>query len=542
MPMRQGLEAIGAPFPKFDADFHLLPLLRPYPEAPYATAPPEAEFAFLEVHRPPRIAFRFNGVDWIVTTHVLPGAYPRMHDAATSPPSQPLFPVGVGRKPGASAEEIREAQWALLDDLVKEHPPPTYYPPSTKLDAEIDGEKRKASRTPQLWSVVERIVPMRSVQEQDEIDRAGEVGLTVVACHANGFHKETYEPFFHSLVEELSKRTDATAPRIDEIWSVDTIDSGDGGLLNGRSLGRCIHWFDQPRDILNFLQFYLPRTAASVVEQGTKHPASKEKGIQAGSASRSDAALRPTWPTRILPRLNQGEGLQGRRIVLLGHSFSGAAVAALSALEPKLTERSILIDPVILSSKKWEDGIVGPWPPSHVLGQGSAVRQEVWPSSAAALASFKKKPFFASWDPRALELFVRFGLRPVKPDPSPSGTGGPQTLSMNKWRETEAFASNWVARYIWALLERSRGISAERRSPLHIFTMSASSNAGIYGEYPDMEAEISELVRSQTRECTAKQIPGGHLVVQQQPSVLAVEIVNVLAGSAPSQSVPQARL
>ncbi|CAD6927689.1 unnamed protein product [Tilletia caries] len=536
---------MGAPFPDFNAEFHLLPLLRPFPEAIAAIAPPQAELAYLEAHRQPRIAFRSNGVDWVVTTHVLPAAYPRMHDLATSPPSKPLFPLGAGMdvKPNATTDEVREAQWALIEECTRDNPPPTYYPPRTKLDAEIDAEKRRASRQPQLWTVVERIVPMRTVQEQRAIDRAGQVGLTVVAAHANGMHKETYEPFFRALTEQLKAKVEDATPRIDEIWSIDTIDSGDGGLLNGRILGRCGHWLDQPRDILNFLQYHLPQATASIAEQGkSTSSAKKQSGIQAGAASQPDAGLRPTWPTRILPRLNKGEGLRGRRVVLMGHSYSGNAVAMISALEPKLMERTICIDPVIISVKCWEDGIVGPWPSQALLGRGAAIRQEVWPSSAAALASFKKKPFFTPWDPHALELFVRFGLRPTKPDPSLSGSGGPQTLAMNKWREAEAFNQNWLARYCWALLERGRGMSSETRSPLHLFTMSASTLAGIYCESPDTAAQLTNLFRAQTSESTARQLEGGHLVVQQQPAVLAAAIIDILSGSRSSSTVPQARL
>ncbi|KAK0550661.1 hypothetical protein OC844_006692 [Tilletia horrida] len=559
---KDGLEQLGAPMPDFERDFVLLPLIRPYPEAPNATSPAADEFAFLDAHRPPRIAFRAqDGTDWIATTHVLPGAYPRMHDAATSPPSAQLFPIGHGAdgKPGAvSPKEIREKQWEALASLTEANPPPTYYPPTSELDAELDAEKRKAARDPQLWTVVERIVPMRSAAEQVAIDRQARPGLTLVLCHANGFHKETYEPFAHSLVDALAADsgnsvTGSEGTRIDEIWSIDVIDSGDAGLLNARFLGRTLHWMDHTRDIHNFLRFYLPKTTASIAEEGTGSthlsPAQKGKGIAAGAPSMPNPELRPTWPPRQLPRLNDGEGLQGRRIVLLGHSFSGAAIANLNVLQPTLTEHSILVDPVILSSNKWEDGIVGCWPHNHMLGRGAAIRQEVWPSAQNALASFQKKAFFAAWDPRTLDLFVRFGLRPLHPNPTPGGAGGPQTLAMSKWREAEAFNSNWVARYTWALLERSRGKTREsegegekrERGPIHIFTMSASPG-GIYCEEPDADEQIRALVRAQGPRCSSKVLPGGHLVVQEQPALLAAEVSNILLGKTAKPVTQKAKL
>jgi len=319
---RAGLEQHGLPLPEFEKPFHLLPLLRPLPGAPFASAPPEAELAYFESHRPARISFRADGVDWIATTHVLPAAYPRMHDDSVSPPSDPVHPLGKGaERAGATPAEIREAQWSLLDEHVQAHPPPTYYPPHSALDAELDAEKRRAARYPQLWTVVERIVPMRSAEEQEALDVQGSTGLTFVATHANGFHKETYEPLYQHLAETLAERrkADPTAPHVDELWSIDSVDSGDAGLLNQHSLGQCISWLDEPRDILNFLRFYLPKASASIADEGRKGgqvpqaQAGKNhtgrRGLKAGASGRANAELKPSWPARQLPRLHADEGL-----------------------------------------------------------------------------------------------------------------------------------------------------------------------------------------------------------------------------------------
>ncbi|KAK0544859.1 hypothetical protein OC845_005389 [Tilletia horrida] len=516
---KEGLDEHNLPYPDFTSEFHLLPLLRPLAGAPNASAPEAVAFQELETNRPARIAFQADGADWISTTHALPAAYPRTHDHATSPPSRPLYPPGYGTDdPSLTAKQVRQNHLKLMDETMLANLPPTYYPPKSALDAELDAERRRASRQPQLWSVVERIVPIHSGKARAQNDRSGDKpGLTLVFAHANGFHKETYEPFAEALIKRLP--ADPNGERVDEIWSIDVVDSGDAGGLNAASIGNCVHWMDHPRDILNFLRHYLP--AASKTGGSPASTGGRKQGLSAGAAGSYPADLNPNWPARLLPRTEPGAGLKGRRIVMFGHSFSGSAVALLNVMEPTLTERTILVDPVILDVANWEDGIVGCWPSHHPLATGAAVRKDLWPTRAAAAAFFKTKPYFTAWVPKALDLFVRFGLRTVKRG---GGLDSPHTLSMSKWSEAEAFKNNWQARYTWGALERNRGRGT---APLHLLAMSKSADFGIYGETNTAD-RIRALVKSQSESSTEKVLEGGHLIVQQNPDQLAEEVQKIL--------------
>jgi hypothetical protein len=104
-----------------------------------------------------------------------------------------------------------------------------------------------------------------------------------------GFHLQLYEPFAKVLIESLSKQG-KNAPQISEVWSIDTFSSGDAGTLNADVLGHITTWFDHPRDMLQFLDFYLPEPGATI-------------------------------PTS-LERHQQGSTRKGHTLIGVGHSFS----------------------------------------------------------------------------------------------------------------------------------------------------------------------------------------------------------------------------
>lgn len=93
-----------------------------------------------------------------------------------------------------------------------------------------------------------------------------------------------------SLLTSLSHNK-AKVP-IAEIWSMDTIDSGQAGIMNEGSLGPAVSWFDQSRDMLQFLDYYLPLPNSS------------------------------DSPSTFLNRNSKGKARRERKVVGVGHSFS----------------------------------------------------------------------------------------------------------------------------------------------------------------------------------------------------------------------------
>lgn len=92
----------------------------------------------------------------------------------------------------------------------------------------------------------------------------------------------------HSLVRAYESKG---GQYIEEIWSLDTFNSGDAGVLNRRHLSVAHSWFDHARDMLQFLDYYMP-------------------------------ALSSTKPPVELPLLSRMTGRKGRTVVGLGHSHS----------------------------------------------------------------------------------------------------------------------------------------------------------------------------------------------------------------------------
>jgi pimeloyl-ACP methyl ester carboxylesterase len=128
-----------------------------------------------------------------------------------------------------------------------------------------------------------------------------------------------------------------------------------------------------------------------------------------------------------------------RPFVGMGHSMGGAQIANLAILHPSLFETIVLIDPVVQNFAK-----VMPEPrmvPAHL----SAIRRDRWPSRAAAAAAFKKSKFYQKWDPRVMDLWIKWGLRdlPTKTYPVPKENSDGEkevTLTTTKAQEVFAFA------------------------------------------------------------------------------------------------------
>ena len=99
-----------------------------------------------------------------------------------------------------------------------------------------------------------------------------------------------------------------------------------------------------------------------------------------------------------------GETGQARIALGAGHSFGGTLTLAAAARAPGRFGALLALDPVILPPR-----IPGGGRGSD-LGERARKRRARFPSRAEARASFAPKPLFAGWTPRALDLYVDFGL------------------------------------------------------------------------------------------------------------------------------------
>lgn len=81
-----------------------------------------------------------------------------------------------------------------------------------------------------LYLAVKQYVPRAKLSE----DRQQSTGITIVACHANAFPKELFEPFWDALYERMQK---TSKTHIRSIWIADAFNQGQSGILNEKKLG-----------------------------------------------------------------------------------------------------------------------------------------------------------------------------------------------------------------------------------------------------------------------------------------------------------------
>jgi len=174
--------------------------------------------------------------------------------------------------------------------------------------------------------------------------------VTIIAAHANGIGKELYEPLWDEL-HALSTKTGAF--KIRNIWIADVAWQGESGVLNENKLGNDPNWLDHSRDLLHMVNHF-----------------------------------RKEMP---------------RPLIGMGHSMGAAQMTNLAFLHPRLLYSVVLMEPV-MQSIKTKSSASGP-------ALASTFRRDVWPSREAAAASFRNNKFYADWDPRCLDLWIKTGLR-----------------------------------------------------------------------------------------------------------------------------------
>lgn len=203
--------------------------------------------------------------------------------------------------------------------------------------------------------------------------------VTIIATHANGFPKELYE----ALWVELHTAARTQGFRIRGIWIADVSNQGQSGVLNEHTMGNDPSWNDHPRDLLHMTNVF-----------------------------------RKDMP---------------RPIIGVGHSFGANMLANLALLHPRLMTTLVLFDATIVKFSLEDIG------PGISPARGSAFRREVWPSREAAAESFRRSPFYRAWDPRVLEAWVRYGLRPLPTATLPAASAGAVTLTTTKHQELFTF-------------------------------------------------------------------------------------------------------
>ncbi|KAF7951904.1 hypothetical protein EAE96_007201 [Botrytis aclada] len=202
--------------------------------------------------------------------------------------------------------------------------------------------------------------------------------VTIIGAHANGYPKELYEP----LWEDIHARAKANGFKIRSIWMADIAHEGASSVINEQLLGNDPSWIDHARDLLHMVNTY-----------------------------------RSQMP---LP------------IIGIGHSFGANMLTNLSLMHPRLLTTLIMLDPVIQQYAST---------PSHIASpnQLSTFRRDLWPTRAAAEASFRKSKAYSKWDSRVLDRWCQYAIRSTPTIIYPNEPSGSTTLTTTKHQECFSF-------------------------------------------------------------------------------------------------------
>ncbi|EPQ28327.1 uncharacterized protein PFL1_04154 [Pseudozyma flocculosa PF-1] len=454
---------------------------------------------------------------WIATSHFFPAAWPRSHArSARSDTHQPLparsrpfaaLPIDPQQ---AKAEEKRQRESDFA--VWKQHIGSKERSGATIQELREQGaarnhasrlEQARRDNEEQLWACVQRIVP----SEPSHDASAGQEGYTLIVSHANGLHKELWEPALSHIVQTLSlpaadgaegdgrQRRTGSPVRIDEIWSFDCTHSGEAASVNRDRLGDVVSWFDHPRDVMQFLDHFLPPPPSS---------SSSMSGVQ-------------RWHPTMLPRTDGRAHAQKRKFILLGHSFGGTTMATLAECRPDSFAGLVLVDPAMPDDEARASKVTFD-PEAVPLARGAVARRDAFGSASEVRGYCESKPYFGAWDAKVLNLHLRFGIRPmsvaleraVTVDDLEDDERKRQavTWSNPKWLEADAFAQTWMSLYTLTSLEAGRRTRA--------WTCHLSMRGG-----------KTSLVK-QIPGVPCVPLDGNHLVVQEEPRKIGEAVARVI--------------
>jgi len=188
----------------------------------------------------------------------------------------------------------------------------------------------------------------------------------------------------------------------------------------------------------------------------------------------------------------------------LGHSFGGVLTGLILAARPDMFERAVLLDPVLFSRRMI--GVMGAAAlvglhRRHALARKAASRRSHWPDREAATASLQGRGIFKGWSDAALQAYVDHAL---------GECGEGVVLKCRPSREVEIFSS-FPAR-MWSQL-------AAIQAPTLV----------LYGEatYPFVPRSVQRLAAINPK-VTARQVPGGHCFMQEDPAMAAEQVADFL--------------
>jgi len=188
----------------------------------------------------------------------------------------------------------------------------------------------------------------------------------------------------------------------------------------------------------------------------------------------------------------------------VGHSFGGVLTGLMLASQPGLFARAVLLDPVLFSRRMI--GVMGAAAlvglhRRHALARKAASRRSHWPDRESARASLHGRGIFKGWTDAALQAYVEHAI---------GDCGEGVVLKCRPSREVEIFSS--FPSRMWAQL-------VSIQAPTLV----------LHGEhtYPFVPHSVQRLA-SLNPAVSARQVPGGHCFMQEDPAMAAQQVLDYL--------------
>ncbi|KDQ56886.1 hypothetical protein JAAARDRAFT_132330 [Jaapia argillacea MUCL 33604] len=368
------------------------PSVNPRPLAPILPPPSQKSSHLPPLPSPPRPS-SLEPLGYTLTTHIVPAAYPR---------STPHVPVPDAPPNGTKQARKRHALSTMKEILDLK---------ARSVSGDIEGESQEV-----YWICVNRYVRNSATKTSSTVwggGRCREGVVTLFCAPAIGFPKEVWEP---TLVHLLSL---PQTYEVEEIWTWESIQTGDSALLNIGRLGGLYDWRDNARDILNFLLHYLPPSGL------TKLPTHL-----------------PLLPLSISEKRKSSGFGDGRVLMVVGHSFGACTTALAAHTHPRLFSSLLLVDPVVFPVGRYHDKFRD----AYLLG--ALMRKERWGSREDAYNHLKKSLVCGCWDKEVLKVYVECGMTEAG-----EGEGGGVRLKTSAIQEAVMFSETQVSYELFELMK-----------------------------------------------------------------------------------------
>ncbi|KAF7300970.1 Abhydrolase domain-containing protein mpaH [Mycena indigotica] len=297
--------------------------------------------------------------------------------------------------------------------------------------------------------------------------------LTLLFLHATSFHKETWMPTLEAIFKLAA--SSGSSLKIREAWCLDCPNHGASGHANANILL-------QPEFFLNF--------SCERYAQGIYHFLSMG------------------------PEQGGKVDFRKRNLVGIGHSLGGVAVTLLQDIEPHFPFSSLVLLEPLISPAGGQHLIKL----RELLVKGAYERRDVWPDREKALAALKTRDRTKKWDPRILEIFVKYGIVEHPGNQYPEGRYPGVTLACTRDQEAAMYRDPDGATKPVETLKRLCRIM-----PVHLIL------GGIADFIPKRVHKA--IIESQPWASVDVIKDAGHLIVQEIPETLGKSIFTALQAS-----------